>query len=380
LNAKNNAAKKANAMRLVTKSMSRPASDVLRSLPSLLVLMLVAIFLAENVKAQLVVVGRAGGVRVRAPFVSVDVLPFARGTHIRVPFATIDTGFYRSYRTRRFPPAVGVFPLPVPYPYAYPYAVASVPTFPVIAVPAYPNAYGYEYPEVVYPEVVYPEVVYPGAAIVGQPVHEGAYSSNRPRLEVPLPERLRGAAERLARTLSLREDGDVWLNYLGPQRIIENVDYGRSPSELQDLILNYDGVVSNGTLRSIQFARGFIESRDLLRQYLRETNRPRESAVNRAAAGTQLPVEPADFVPKPPAPLPPAPLPPASLPPASLPPAPRIPVQPAEDTPAKPAAPAEQSRVSGIQVGSEQVPRVSRGLEKSRAAGAGEMKITPTSL
>jgi hypothetical protein len=335
--------------------MSRPASDVLRSLPSLLVLMLVAIFLAENAKAQLVVVGRAGGVRVRAPFVSVDVLPFARGTHIRVPFATIDTGFYRSYRTRRFPPAVGVFPLPVPYPYAYPYAVASVPTFPVIAVPAYPNAYGYEYPE----------VVYPGAAIVGQPVHEGAYSSNRPRLEVPLPERLRGAAERLARTLSLREDGDVWLNYLGPQRIIENVDYGRSPSELQDLILNYDGVVSNGTLRSIQFARGFIESRDLLRQYLRETNRPRESAVNRAAAGTQLPVEPADFVPKPPAPLPPAP---------------RIPVQPAEDTPAKPAAPAEQSRVSGIQVGSEQVPRVSRGLEKSRAAGAGEMKITPTSL
>ena len=349
-------------MRVVTKSMSRPASDVLRSLPSLLVLMLVAIFLAENAKAQLVVVGRAGGVRVRAPFVSVDVLPFPRGTTVRVPFATIDTGFYRGYRTRPFPPAVGVFPLPVPYPYSYTYAVASVPTFPVIAVPAYP-------------EVIYPEVIYPGAAVVRQPVYEGAYSSNRLRLEVPLPERLRGAAERLARTLSLREDGDVWLNYLGPQRIIENVDYGRSPSELQDLILNYDGVVSNGTLRSIQFARGFVESRDLLRQYLRETHLPMESAVNRAATGTQLPVDPADFVPKPPASLPPASLPPVSLPPALLP-----PVQPAEDTPAKPAAQEEQSRVSGIQVGSEQVPRVSRGLENSRAAGAGEVKITPTSL
>ena len=176
------------------------------------------------------VVGRAGGARVRAPFVSVDVLPFHRGTRLQVPFAAIETGFYRSYRS--FPPVGGMFPLPVPYPYA----VVPVPAHPGFV---YPETYGYEYPE----------VIYPTTGVAGQSIYDGAYASSRPRLELPLPERLRSAAEKLARTLSLREDGDVWLNYLGSQRIIENVDYSRPPFELQDLVTNYDGVVSNGTLR-----------------------------------------------------------------------------------------------------------------------------------
>ena len=220
--------------------------------PREIVLGVIAVLMTQVANAQFVRVGPAGGVRVRAPFVAVDVLPFGGGARLRAPFTSFVAGFYRSYRYAPAPFVNGAVPVLVPYPYA------------TIAVPVSPRF--------VYPEPYlsyYPEVVYPETGIPPRFGLDGVFRSARPGLIPPLPERLRDAAERLARTLSVREDGDVWLNYLGPQRIIENVDYSWPSEAVQDLIINYDGVVSNGRLGSIQFARGFAETRDLLRQYLR---------------------------------------------------------------------------------------------------------------
>jgi hypothetical protein len=242
-----------------------------------LVLGVLAVLMTQVANAQFVRVGPAGGVRVRAPFVAVDVLPFGGGTRLRAPFTAVDTGFYRSYRFAPAPLVIGAIPVLVPYPYA------------TIAVPAYP---GFVYP----PEYLsyYPEVVYPETGIPPRIGPGGVYRSARPGVIPPLPERLRDAAERLARTLSLREDGDVWLNYLGPQRIIENVDYSWSPETVHDLIINYDGVVTNGRLGSIQYARGFAETRDLLRQYLQtpEAIPSAPSTSSGASSGQRSPAPP----------------------------------------------------------------------------------------
>ncbi len=314
-------------------------------------------FLVSTAKAQVVVVGPAGGVRVRAPFVSVDVLPFHRGTRLRVPYAAINTGFYRSYRS--LPPVPRFFPLPVPYPYA-----VAVPAYPVIAVPAYPAVV---YPEI--PSYEYPSVIYPDVEVARQPVYGDVISSSRPRVELPLPERLRTAAEALARTLSLREDGDVWLNYLGPQRIIENVDYGRPASELQDLIINYDGVVSNGTLGSIQYARGFAASRDLLRQYLGTqefsdaSNDEQTPAPSRLSPADPVPssIVPSDSVPEPPAP--------------------QLPKnKPLNEAPVDPASAVEQLPLSDTALRGKQRPRVTQAPRGDRLPRATEKVVQPTSL
>ncbi len=353
---------KSNSVKLLAYSMLRLVGGLVGRLPGLAMMCLVSLFLLEFTfllevaNAQVVVVGRAGGVRVRAPLVSVDVLPFHRGTRLRIPFATIDTGFYRSYRP--LTPVVGVFPLPVPYPYAYPYAVAPATAYPVIAVPAYP---GFVYPETYGYE--YSEVIYPTTSVAGQTIYDGSYSSSRPRLELSLPERLRSAAEKLARTLSLRQDGDVWLNYLGSQRIIENVDYSRPPFELQDLVTNYDGVVSNGTLRSIQYARGFAESRDLLRQYLStESSGDRSSTdLSGTRSPLQVPAMPVESVPKPPPPQLPA-------------------IKPSADIPIDRADSTGQLPVSKTGVQARQIPRVSRSPRSNGFPATGEKVVTPTSL
>ena len=247
-----------------------------------------------------------------------------------------------------------MFPLPVPYPYA----VAPATAYPVIAVPAYP---GFVYPETYGYE--YSEVIYPTTSVAGQTIYDGSYSSSRPRLELSLPERLRSAAEKLARTLSLRQDGDVWLNYLGSQRIIENVDYSRPPFELQDLVTNYDGVVSNGTLRSIQYARGFAESRDLLRQYLStESSGDRSSTdLSGTRSPLQVPAMPVESVPKPPPPQLPA-------------------IKPSADIPIDRADSTGQLPVSKTGVQARQIPRVSRSPRSNGFPATGEKVVTPTSL
>lgn len=341
-------------MKVVSKWIPTVVPVWRRTPVGLAMLLMVGWFSAESafhcntVEAQVVVVGRAAGVRVRAPFVSVDVLPFYRGTRVRVPYAAIDTGFYRSYRP--FPPYTGFVPLPVPYPYA----VAAAPVFPVKEVPVYPR---FAYPEM--PIYEYPSVIYPDVGVAVPSAYDSTISSSRPRLEHSLPERLRTAAETLARTLSLREDGDVWLNYLGPQRIIENVDYGRPAAELQDLMINYDGVVTNGTLGSIQYARGFAASRDLLRQYLRTQSFSRSPDNPPVLAPPQKALP--QTVPEPPAP--------------------QLPKKRSfKDVPLKPAGAEEKSNASETEVQTMQVPRLSQAVEGDKPPRTSATVQQPTSL
>lgn len=84
-----------------------------------------------------------------------------------------------------------------------------------------------------------------------------------------LPAALRAAANRLSSSLSRRRgDGDVWLDYLSPGRIIAAIDQGLPPENVSELLQNFDGVVSNPELRSIATADGFSDTRRFLRQWV----------------------------------------------------------------------------------------------------------------
>ena len=84
-----------------------------------------------------------------------------------------------------------------------------------------------------------------------------------------LPEALRASANRLSISLSRRrDDGDVWLDYLAPGRIVSTIDRGLPVESISDLLKNFDGVVGNPELRLVAAADGFESTRRLLRQWL----------------------------------------------------------------------------------------------------------------
>lgn len=93
---------------------------------------------------------------------------------------------------------------------------------------------------------------------------------SNPQLTVEsIPEAIRAAATRLSASLSRRQDdGEIWLDYLAPGRIIQAVDQGRSADAVQYLLRNYDGVVANPELRPIIALDGFARTRQLLRQWI----------------------------------------------------------------------------------------------------------------
>lgn len=192
--------------------------------------------------AQIVRIGGFGGVRVRAPFVSVDVLPYGGGARVRAPFTSVNTGaygygpVYYGHRHPYHPPVTIYDPRP---------PVAVLPVLPVPAV-------------VPVPAVGYPVAPAP---VYAQPVS--------PVVAATLSEQLRASAARLAQSLSYRRsDANVWLDYLGPQLIVDAIDRGDDPASLRGLVRNYDGVVGNGSLGSIRSASGFSETRALLKQYV----------------------------------------------------------------------------------------------------------------
>jgi hypothetical protein len=139
-------------------------------------------------------------------------------------------------------------------------------------VRAFPPVAAYRVPVFAAPVVVSPFVVSP--AVVGQVVYEEpaipveGYQVTRPSTDGHVAEDLRRAAIRLQYSLSLRQDGDIWQNYLNPAAIIAAVDEGSASRSLADLIANYDGVVANRSLRPIYSASGFNETRELLRVYV----------------------------------------------------------------------------------------------------------------
>jgi hypothetical protein len=212
-------------------------------------------------EAQIVRIGPFGGVRVRAPFVSVDVQPYGGGTRVRAPFTSVNTGPFR------YPYAVPGYPIRPGYP-----ALPALPPAPVYPVPAYPNG-GYVYPQ------------------------PDGYQAARPSTSGAVRDRLLASAQLLKRNLSARrDDGGVWLNYLQPDRIIETIQRGESADSLRTLLGNYDGVVANPGLTSISRASGFRETHQLLKAFIESppasepTPPPASDAVELAPIPAPAPV------------------------------------------------------------------------------------------
>ncbi len=210
---------------------------------------LIVLAVATTADAQLVRIGRfGGGVHVRALFVSVDVLPWGGGTRVRAPFTSVNTGVYGSYRYG-YPSAY--------YSYRGYYVPGSVIYDPV---PVYP-------PATVYPPVtVYqPVPAYPAQGAAAPATRAESFRVTAAELN----ERLRTSAMRLSESLSRRrDDGDIWMNYLAPNRIVDAIDHNADPGTVRDLVANYDGVSANPQLGSISTASGFAETRALLRQFV----------------------------------------------------------------------------------------------------------------
>lgn len=213
---------------------------------------------ASMADAQILRIGPFGGVRVRAPFVSVDVLPYGGGTRVRAPFTAVDTGAYGDrypgYRVPEYRGVPGYRPSP-----AYP---------PAYQLPAYPRG-GYVYP---------------------QPDDRQAARAATP---TSVRSSLLAAAQQLKQSLSARrDDADVWLNYLQPDRIIDAIQRGESGESLRSLLRHYDGV-ANGGLTSISSERGFAETRRWLGAFVQQ--RPEVSSAGELAPadeGGTAPVTP----------------------------------------------------------------------------------------
>ena len=232
-----------------------------------------ALLFHASADAQMVRVGAFGGVSIRVPFASVDVLPFGGGTRVRAPFTSVNTRAFAAYPYAAVP--YRYYPRPyVAYPiYGRAYAV------PVNPVPRYPS-YGVT-PAVPRYQVARPQVVAPSSAVSSPAVS----STGDPT------DQLRRAATRLAGRLALRrDDGDVWLEYLGPQRIIETIDQGGSMASLADLLVNFNAVVNSGN-RSIVNADGFRTTHALLGQLVNSAD-PSPKDVPPVSEGTDIEAEP----------------------------------------------------------------------------------------
>jgi hypothetical protein len=235
---------------------------------------LVAVVMTAACEAQFVGWGPFGGVRVRAPFVSVNVSPYG-AVGVRAPFTSVYApGYGPVVSYRRAVVGVPAFP-PVP-----PFVVPPVAVVPVVPVPAFQ---------------VVPEITYAQPSIPAE-----GYQVTRPSLDGHVSEDLHRAAIKLQYSLSQRYDGDVWLDYLAPGRIINSIEKGDPPSSLRDLVTNYDGVVANSSLRPIYRAGGFDETRELLRVYVDLPATALKSAPSAATKTAPVPRSPAPPSPRPP--------------------------------------------------------------------------------
>ena len=80
---------------------------------------------------------------------------------------------------------------------------------------------------------------------------------------------LRSASQQLTRSLATLQYPDAWIDYLAPHRISRLMATGNS-DELRQLLTNYDGVIGDPKMRSIEATDGFRSTRILLSQYLRQ--------------------------------------------------------------------------------------------------------------
>lgn len=196
--------------------------------------------------AQIVRVGPFGGVRIRAPFVRVDVSRLG-GTRVRAPFTRIRTPGYGAYR-----PSIEYPPLPPAPPFGRPSMLPG----------EYDRPAGRTGRRLATPL----DGRFGGRGELERPNNDAGASVVDPRM---VRAQLRSAAMRLRRSLSRREnDADAWMEYLAPARIIEVIDRGEPASEVKHLVGNYDGVVANPRLTLVAEARGFEDTRFWLKRFV----------------------------------------------------------------------------------------------------------------
>ena len=167
---------------------------------------------------------------------------------------------YRDYRLEYYDRLLGSSLYAVPrdlaydYPrYRYSYGISADP---LIASP-------HEFPAYVPPIVaVEPLLEHRRRMMTGPELSQEAPPEN-------LNESLRASATRLSASLSRRRnDGEIWLDYLSPGKIIQAIDQGLPPESLRELMRSYDGIVGNPDLASVASADGFARTRQLLRQWI----------------------------------------------------------------------------------------------------------------
>ena len=245
-----------------------------RCLPSIATFALILVLSSDSVSAQLVRIGGFGNVRIRAPFVAVDVSPF--GSRIRAPFTSVNTGYYGVRRPVGYVYPVPTYPYPLPlrqplYP-SYGYVAPAVPISPVPVAP--------------YPLSPDPTLPYPDASLAPREYYEPPQADDQIaalNLDPGMPSgvgnqvspsesSLRSAAERLRQRLALRgEDGDIWIRYLGVNDIIAGgVDESGNLAKASELLRNYEGVTANPSLNWLSSIADFEEIRRALHA-MRET-------------------------------------------------------------------------------------------------------------
>lgn len=247
--------------------------------------LLVPSVFVSSANAQLVRVGPWGGVRVRVPLVSVDVSPWG-DTRVRAPFTHVEApGDY--YRSHRYDHRGHHGHYDRGYRgYYYPHVFSDD-----FGLPPYRgydrDFYGSQYA----PPAGAP--YHPSRGAVAVPQRERGSSDFRvdedayrvPRGDSPgrlspsgAADALRSAAARLRASLSRRgEQGEIWLDYLQPDRIIAAIDGGESPASLQPLLANYEGV-TNSQVGWVSRVDGFHQTRRLLASFVTTGSNDRPAA------------------------------------------------------------------------------------------------------
>ncbi|WP_182870854.1 hypothetical protein [Stieleria mannarensis] len=99
-----------------------------------------------------------------------------------------------------------------------------------------------------------------------------------PPVDFSLPA-LRNAARRLYQTLARRpDDGEVWLEYLQPDRIVAAADSGQLSPSIQELYTRFQGVTMNPDLMVITQIDGFRQTFQLLGAWIEDAKESPETA------------------------------------------------------------------------------------------------------
>lgn len=201
-----------------------------------------------------VVVGPPSRVRVQTPFFSLNIGP---GSIVPPPYAGFD-GRYQSYRPNYGSRYDSRYDLG--YESRYDSGYRS------------PYERGYSEPRSSVPQYRSPEyrsrVPNYGSSGSYRPGSGGGIPDLTSPIEFSLPA-LRQAAETLYRTLAARpDDGEVWLEYLQPERIIAATESGQLSASMNELHSRFLGVTKNPDLLVMTRINGFQRTLQLLGMWI----------------------------------------------------------------------------------------------------------------